>query len=344
MIEIDGSVGEGGGQVIRTAIALSALTGKDFKINNIRKGRPNPGLQAQHLAAVDAMANICNADVNGNTLNSIELEFHPGKMRFGGIDVSVSTAGSVGLILQPILIAASGIKDNLFVKINGGATNGKWAPPVHFMREVLLNHLEKMNYKSSIRVDKYGYYPKGGAVTEVVIQPSVLDQIIIEAQGKITDVYGISHASSHLEDKKVAERQARRAKEIIEKNLGIKASIGVEYYNTLNPGSGIELFAKTESTILGADGLGEIKKSAEDVGEEAANNLLQQIKNGGTVDEYSEDQLLPFMALATERGDSSIKVGKMTSHTRTNIFVIEKFLPVKFHTEGKIVKCSKLNK
>ncbi|MBI3190116.1 RNA 3'-terminal phosphate cyclase [archaeon] len=341
MIEIDGSVGEGGGQVIRTAVALSAVTGKQCKIKNIRKNRPNPGLQTQHLAAVDVIKNLCNAEVHGNKLNSTEIDFNPGKMRFGGVDVSISTAGSVGLVLQPVLIAASHIKDNIFVKINGGATNGKWAPPVHFMREVLLNHLEKMNYRCSIKIDKYGYYPKGGAITETVIQPSVISPINIDRTGAITGIYGISHASTQLEDKKVAERQARRAREIIEKNLGMKAAIDVEYYNTSNPGSGIEMFAKTDSTIFGADGLGEMKKSAEYVGEEAANNLLEQIKNDGAVDEYAEDQLLPFMALAAENGESCIKVGKITNHTRTNIFVIEKFLPVKFHVEGKTIRCRK---
>jgi len=342
MIEIHGDYLEGGGQILRTAVALSAVTQKDVRIINIRKGRPNPGLQTQHLEALNAIAGLCDAKVKGNKRNSTEIEFYPKEIKFGSIDIDIPTAGSVGLVLQPIMIAASNAKDNLYISINGGATNGKWAPPAYYIKEVLLGHLSKFGYNASIEIEKYGYYPRGGARVEAVIQKSSLSPIELIELGEIKEIYGVSHASSDLKDKKVAERQAKVAKNIIEERLGIKASIDAVYYNTLNAGSAVEIFAKTDKSIVGADGLGEFKKSAEDVGKEAAQHFLSQLNYGGAVDEYAEDQLLPFMALAAENGESRIKVGKLTDHTKTNIWVIEKFLPVKFEIDGKIIKCRKI--
>ncbi|MCX6815445.1 MAG: RNA 3'-terminal phosphate cyclase [Candidatus Aenigmarchaeota archaeon] len=339
MIEIDGSYGEGGGQIIRTALALSALTEQACRIKNIRKGRPNPGLQNQHLAAVSAMQEICNAEVSGNKLGSTELIFSPKDLRFGAVDISIPTAGSVGLVLQPIMIAASHAKNDINIKIDGGATHGKWAPPISYIKEVLLNHLTKFGYKASIEIERYGYYPRGGAKLEMVIQPCKLGKINLTESGKVKEIFGYSHASLHLKEKKVAERQAMEAATILNKIFGTKISIDANYYDTLNPGSGIEIFARMEKTILGSDALGEIKKSADEVGTEAAEKLVEQINNNGAVDEYAEDQLLPYMALT----GGEIKVGKLTEHAKTNMWVIEKFLPVKFEVdeESKIIRCNK---
>ncbi len=344
MIEIDGSTGEGGGQIIRTALALSAVTGKECRIFNIRRGRQNPGLQTQHLEGANAVAALCNAEIRGNKIGSTELKFYPRKIESKKIDISIPTAGSVGLVLQPLMIAASHAESKVEIEINGGATNGKWAPPLNYIKYVLLPLLEKMGYKANIEIKKYGYYPKGGAHVMATINPVHIKPIDLIQRGEIVEIKGISHASKHLEKAKVAERQAKTAEEIIKKELQIAPRISVNYVDALNPGSAIELFATCENSVLGADELGEIKKSAEQVGKEAAEKLIEELKTNACVDEHAEDQLLPFMALAAQGGESMIKVHHLTNHTRTNIWVIEKFLPMKFEIDEKekVIRCRKL--
>lgn len=341
MIEIDGSFGESGGQILRTSLALSAVTQKPLHIFNIRKGRKNPGLQVQHLEAVKSMKALCNADVSGANLHSTELTFHPSKISSGHVEITIPTAGSIGLVLQSIMIAAAHAEKKVSIDINGGATNGKWAMPMNYAKHVLLPLLKKMGYDASIEILKYGYYPRGGAEVKVEIHHTELKPLELTERGGLVSIEGISHASSFLKNKSVAERQAKAAAEIIKKELGVEPSISINYSDTLNPGSAIELFARAENTVLGSDGLGEIRKRAEDVGKEAADRLIEELKTAAAVDEHAEDQLLPYMALAAESGESRIKVHHLTNHTRTNIWVIEQFLPVKLEIDEKekIIYC-----
>lgn len=339
MMPIDGSFGEGGGAIVRNAVALSAVTQKLCKIINIRANRPNPGLQVQHLVAIEAIQKLCNAKVKGAKLHSTELEFIPQKITEKNLNLKISTAGSVGLVLQSVMIAATS-SSGINVEINGGATNGKWAAPVNFIKHVVLPILEKIGYKAEINIEKYGYYPKGGSAINAEINPSVLTPLVLTDPGRLLSVCGISHASLHLEKADVAARQANAAKKIIKEKLGIEPDIDVKYVDALNPGSAIDLWALTSNSILGADALGERRKPAEEVGKEAAYALLEEIKSCAAVDSHAEDQLLPYMALA---GGGKIRVPKITSHTRTNIWVIEKFIDVKFSINemGRTIECRK---
>lgn len=344
MIEIDGSFGEGGGQIIRTALGLSAVTKKPARITNIRKNRPNPGLQAQHLEALNAMETLCDADVEGAKIKSTDIIFKPNHVTTEKIEINIPTAGSVGLVLQPLMIAAVHAENKIKIDITGGATNGKWAAPANYIKNVLIPLLGKMNYSASMDIEKYGYYPKGGAKVRMEISSAKLRPIELIEKGEILSIDGISHASQSLKIKLVAERQAKTADIVIERNIPTNAKVKILYVNSDNPGSAVDLVAKTENSFFGSEGLGEINKRAENVGKEAATKLVEYLKSGACLDEHAEDQILPYMALAAESGESRIKVHSLTQHTRTNIWVIEKFLPVKFTIDEKqkIIECRKL--
>lgn len=319
MLEIDGSLGEGGGQIIRTAVALSALTETPIRIVNIRAKRDNPGLRPQHLSAVKAVSELCDARVSGLYVGSKEIEFEPGKIKARDIDVDVGTAGSVTLVLQSLLIASIRSTKKISFNIIGG-TDVKAAPSIDYMMFVTLPVLKLLNYNAEINLLKRGYYPKGGGSVRVVVYPSNLSILNLTERGKILRVMGISHAHSGLKGKKVSERQKESAEKILI-NYGIEAEIKTEYNNALSFGSGVTLYAITENSVLGASSLGEIAKPAENVGKEAALNLIKEIEKGGCVDSHMSDQIIPYLALSK----GVIKVNEMTTHAKTNLEIVNLF-------------------
>lgn len=336
MIELDGSHDEGGGQILRTAVGLSAYTGKSFKIYNIRAKRSNPGLMAQHLEAVNAAAKLCNAKVEGNKLHSTELSFVPDKIQAGQLNIKIPTAGSVGLVLQALLIPAS--LTSLKIKIEGGATYGRWAPPMDYLANILFPLLERMGYNLEVGKIKDGFYPKGGALVEVSVKRSELKPIEFTEKGEPLSIKGISVASSNLEKARVAERQAMSASRILfDEFSDLPLDLKALYRDAICPGTGITLWAECENSIIGADSLGDIGKKSEQVGKEAAVKLIKEFSSGAAVDSHAADQLLPFIAIA---GSGKIKTSKITGHIRTNAFVIEKFLGVKFKIMEDLVECS----
>lgn len=334
MISIDGSFGEGGGQMLRTALGLSALTGKPFKMVNIRKGRENPGIKEQHLQSINAVAKFCDAKTEGAEINSTELEFTPSALKSGNINIAIATAGSVGLVLQSLLIPA--VKTDLRIRVKGGASYGKWAMPADHFKHVLSPLLKDMGYEVSMSVQKEGFYPKGGALVEVLSgKVKSFNMIDLMEKGKLVSLSGRSIASEHLRNAKIAERQASIAKRLLFDHFKIDAKIKVEYVNTLSPGSGIQLWAETEHTILGGNSLGEVGKKAEVVGEEAARFLIEDYEHG-CIDRFTSDQLLPYMGMT---GQGRFLSSKITDHVKTNIFVIEQFLDVKFNVKDKLIEC-----
>ena len=223
----------------------------------------------------------------------------------------------------------------LKIKITGGADFGKWAPPTLHIEQVLMPLLEKMNYSCNLNIKKYGFYPKGGSETEFFSNKSKLKPLNITEKGKIVSIEGISVASSSLKNARVSERQANSANQILFKKFNVIPKIKAIYADSLCPGSGIQLWIKTENSFLGANSLGEIGKKAEIVGEEAANNLILEYENG-SIDQHTTDQLIPYLALA---GKSSILTSKITEHTKTNIEIVKKFLDVNFEIDGNMIKC-----
>ncbi len=356
MIELDGSYGEGGGQIIRTALALSTLTQQPFRCTNIRKGRKEQGLKAQHLESINALKHICNAKTNEINIGSLELEFHPGKINAGTFKIDIGTAGSIALLLQAVLPPCLFAPGRIKLIITGG-TCGKWQAPVEYLQQVLLPHLRKFAESIEIKLIKRGYYPKGGGNVEIIVTPtsSLADfssftdfyaalnkkvkKISLAGDFQLLKINGISHAAKSLQDKKVAERQAAEAEKLLKGKYKCPIDMQVSYQETASAGTGITLwavFGKNGETdeenpcILGADALGEAGKPAEKVGEEAARKLIEEIGAAATVDEHLQDQLLLFMALLP---GSTVRFHKLTEHAKTNMYVIERFLPVRFVVE-----------
>lgn len=335
MIEIDGSQGEGGGQILRTAIGLSAVTGNSTKIFNIRKGRPNPGLQAQHLVGIKAVSEICGGNLKGAELKSTEVEFTPGKIKGGNYKFDVGTAGAVTLVLQSLVIPAVHADSEIGFELTGG-THVKWAPTAGYFRHIFSEFLKFIGIELKSETLKYGYYPKGGGKFSVNITPSDLKNLSLQERGKLIETEAWSNASEHLKTPKVAERQLEAAEKIIPLKRNIK------YVDALSIGSSITIASKFENCVLGSSVIGEKNKSAEKVGEDAANFLKKQIESEAVLDEWMSDQILPFLALA--KGKSEFITSSLTKHAETNIWVIKKFLDVNFKVDclekGIRISCS----
>ena len=328
MIEIDGSYGEGGGQIVRTAVALAAYLETPCRIRNIRKGRPKPGLRPQHAAGVQALAALCNADIAGLQVGSAEISFKPGRVVGGTLRIDVGTAGAIGLILQTVMLPATKALSPLLLTISGG-TDVPWAPTIGYCQEVTLQILRLMGYDGGMTVGKRGYFPRGGGEVAAELQRADLSPVQLLKPGQIRMIQGISHAANALRERRVAERQQEGAMASLKK-LGLLCEIELEYEKTASPGSGIDLWAVAENTALGANALGARGKRAEEVGAEAASALIRQVDSGAALDEWMGDQILPFLAIAG--GESSVSVARVTDHLRTNLWVISHFL----HIESQI--------
>ncbi|WP_457751758.1 RNA 3'-terminal phosphate cyclase [Thermococcus sp.] len=330
MIEIDGSYGEGGGQILRTAVALSVITGKPVRVYNIRANRKNPGLRPQHLHGILALKELSNARVKGAKVGSTVLEFIPGEARPKHIKVPIKTAGSVTLVLQALLPAIAFTGGSF--EITGG-TDVPWSPPVDYLRNVTLFALEKMGLRVQLEIRRRGHYPKGGGLVVGRVEPWEERKPLKALEWKRIDRFaGISHATnlpSH-----VAERQAKAAEERLRELYSVPVEIEREVSRSLGPGSGIVMWAETDSLRLGGDALGKRGKPAEVVGREAAEELVEQLTPRKVVDRFLADQLIPFLVFA----GGEIGVAEMTNHLITNVWVVEQFLGKIFEVEGEIGK------
>jgi RNA 3'-terminal phosphate cyclase (ATP) len=327
MIIIDGS--EGWGQVLRTAIALSSLTLKPVKITNIRASRPKPGLMPQHLMGIKVAAEFCDAQILGLQFGSMEVEFSPRKLNVEDKTIDIGTAGSIPLILQTLTPLLTFAKKEIVLEIIGG-TAGLGSPTIEYLKNVTFPILSKLGLPlPEIEVLKQGFYPKGGGRVKITFQPAKsLSSINILNPGEILSIKEISIAGSLPES--VAIRQAESAKNVLS-NIIKNIQTYSESVNTYSQGTSITLWAETENSILGADNIGKRGIMAEDIGREAAEELMRSIQSKAALDKYMSDQILPFLALA--QGKSSITVEEITQHCISNISVCEKILGCKFSVD-----------
>ena len=343
MIEIDGSQKSGSGTILRLSVALAAILGKPLHIYNIRQNRPQPGLRPQHLEAVLTAAKLCNAEVRGAELNSRELWFTPRKIKGGKIEAEIGTAGSIPMLLMTVLPICAFAENTVHLRVSKGGTDVQHSPTINYMRFVFLPTLRRMGLNATLTVQKYGYYPKGmGEVTLTVEPCTTLKPILLESFGKIKAVKGIS-VCTFLADRRVAERQAKAANQYL-RERGYTADIQIvnDKSNPMQKGSSIVLWAETDTgVIIGADAIGEIRKTSETVGKEAAEKLVAELSTKPTVDIHLADMLIPYAALA--KGKSAFLSRTISEHLETNIWLAEKILETKFNVK-KIASLYKIEK
>jgi len=330
VIEIDGAYGEGGGAILRQALGLAVYAGRAVRISRIRAARTPPGMKAQHVSAVAAVAAISAARVDGAMIASTQLVFEPGPPRSGTYTFDIGTAGAATLVLQSLLLPCLCRAGDFDLKIVGG-TDVPWSPAADYLGSVTLPALRHFG-EAHLRVARRGYYPKGGGRLEarLVGSRSPYTPVALLEAGPLIAVHGRSHAARILAPRRVAERQADAARSALAA-LSVPVEIATEYGDAYNAGSGITLWAQTAgAAALGASALGARGKRAEDVGREAARVLTRELTAGAAVDRYLADQLTPFLAVA----GGSLLTSEITLHARSNIYVAETILGAAFEIDG----------
>ncbi len=321
MIRIDGSFGEGGGQIVRTSLALSLVTGKPFTIDHIRAGRDKPGLMRQHLAAVNAAAEIGHAEVSGNHLGSRRVTFEPGKIRSGRFHFTIGSAGSCTLVLQTVLPALLQAQGPSELILEGG-THNPHAPPYDFLAECFLPLLNRMGTHITTALERSGFYPAGGGKFQVSIQPARrLAPLELIGRGPIRSklaravVAGLPLSIAQRELSVVAERL----------KWGSEALVAADCMNAKGPGNvlTVEIVSDAVTEVMSA--FGQRGVSAEKVARDAVRQVREYLQYDLPVGRYLADQLLLPLAMA---GKGRFRTLTPTRHTQTNIEIIKRFLDV----------------
>ena len=338
-LEIDGSYGEGGGQVLRTSLALSALCHRPIEVFNIRAGRSKPGLRPQHLTAVRALAAICRAEVRGDALNSQWISFSPSARPAGGsycFDVremaQQSSAGSMTLIAQTLVLPLSFAEKPSEVVLRGG-THVPWSPPWHYLQQVFLPTVGRQGLRAAVDLKTWGWYPVGSGEFNLAVQPvSGLGNLVWDRRGDLVQVTGtaaVTNLPAHI-----PQRMARRATNLL-REAGFKCQIQPIRKRGPAAGAGIFLTAEYECGMAGFSALGRKGKAAERVAEEACRDLIRHHQAGdeSPVDPLLADQLI--LPLAVAKGDSVFRTSQITQHALTNIHVVESFLQTAIQVERR---------
>ncbi|GAD53031.1 RNA 3'-terminal phosphate cyclase [Halarchaeum acidiphilum MH1-52-1] len=287
---------DGGGQLVRSAGAFACLTGRAVEVTDVRGARETPGLKAQHVAALEALAAIADADLDGASVGSERVAIDPDAVTGGEARVEIDTAGSLCLVFDAVLPLAARLDAPFRLTATGG-TDVRWAPPLDYLRGVKLPLLREYGLDASLSCDRRGFYPAGGGEATLTLRPSELDPLAIPARGSLSGIDVRSVASGALADADVAERQADAARESLgERDAPVEAS--VTYVETTSPGSVITLAADYVEARAGFSALGERGTPAEDVAEEALAAFEAFDESAASVDAHLADQLLPFAALA----------------------------------------------
>jgi RNA 3'-terminal phosphate cyclase (ATP) len=327
MIELDGSSGEGGGQILRTALTLSMITGRPFRIDNIRARRARPGLMRQHLAAVQAAKEVCGASVTSAALGSQTLQFLPGNIRAGDYGFAIGSAGSCTLVLQTVVLALLYAETPSTVQVRGG-THNPMAPPAQFLQRAYGRVMAAMGAELGVELRRFGFYPAGGGHLVAQVQPCrALRQIELTERGEQRAAYAESFIAG------VPVGVARRELECVgtamgwdESQLLLRGLPGEQ-----GPGNALLITLEHEHVTQVFAGVGEKIISAENVVKTALQEARRFLASGAAVAEHLADQVMLPMALA---GGGRFTVDRVSQHARTNAAVIERFLPVRVTFES----------
>lgn len=335
MLTIDGTIGEGGGQVLRTALSLAAITGKPFVIENIRGRRAKPGLRQQHLTCVEAAAEICGGNVKGGRIGSTTLSFKPGATIIPGHYAwDIGTAGSTTLVLQTVLPVLAMADRTSHVKITGG-THNPMSPPLDFIQQSFLPFLATMGFPSSVRLERYGFYPRGGGRITARIKEKTKGRPL-----ELTKRSAITRTRAVILNSGLPEHIVRREKKIL---LGSRLfgnnDIEVLQPRTGQAGNAVWAIIQYGPVHCVFTGFGQKGKPAETVANEVVEQIIFHDDSGLPVEAHLADQLLLYMAL---RGDGCFATSRLSLHATTNMEIIGKFLGVSFAIEdldtGRLVR------
>lgn len=328
LVKIDGSQGEGGGQIIRTAISLSAITGKPVEVTNIRANRSNPGLRPQHITAIKIIAELFHAEFENLKIGAEWIRFLPSdKFKGGSVKFDVGTAGSIPLILMTVVPAVSLSNNSLQIEVIGG-TDVKASPTIDYVKHIVAESYRSIGVNFSVDVLKRGYYPKGGGVVQSTIQPCKRPGTIEllntrhNIEPKIISVCG--QLPQH-----VAKRQISSAMIALEKKEIRCSNYTASIETSVSPGSSILVYSASDFGLyVGGDSIGELGKRAEVVGKEAADRFLESMLANAPVDPFLADMLV--LPLALSKGTSRYRIGGVTPHLLTNLHVASEINECKY--------------
>ena len=320
MIDIDGGVG--GGQILRSALALAAVSEESVRVRNIRGNRPEPGLKPQHLAVVETLAEITDADVTGGQPGSRKIEFEPGPPTGGRVTAEIGTAGSLSLLFDALLPLAVALDEPLAATATGG-TEVKWSPPLVTLQRTKLPLCRRFGLQAAVERERTGFYPAGGGRATLHLAPSSLSPLSLGDRGSLAAARVYSLASSELADSEVARQQARTARDRLdERGIPVEATheITVE---TRSTGSALAIDLLYEGGRAGFDALGERGVPAEDVAGSAVDEAVafHERSSAPAVDRHLADQLLVFLALA----GGELRVPELTDHVSSSLSVLDAF-------------------
>ncbi len=327
MVSIDGSIGEGGGQVLRTAVALAAVMETDLKITNIRSGRTPGGLKAQHVAGVRAVAQLCGAGLEGDKVGSSELRFRPDVLGGGDFTFDVGTAGSVALVVQAALPPALRCGEAVTMTVHGG-TDTTNAPTVDYLEHVLLPVLRTAGADVSLEVPLRGFFPKGGGEVRIRVQPGgALKPFAPTGPHPKPVVEGVVVNSGLSAD--VADRTRRS---LLRGVRGLHVGrVQILHATAASHGVSATLWCARRGGALGSSGVGKRGYSAEALGRDTAEPVARALRAGVDVDEFLLDQVLLYCIMAT--GRSSFTFDRMTPHAQTLLAVVREFAPFRSEVE-----------
>lgn len=341
-VEIDGSLGEGGGAILRLAAGFSHLFNKPIKIRNIRANRPKPGLRTQHLLGLKLISDLTKSVLSDCKVGTKEITFTPNSKREINpyIDVNISTAASLGLLLQPIQIASFGFSktEKIAISLSGGGTFGKWAPSLNYLQEVTYKIFNKSGIKIDLEILKHGFYPKGGARVKCSIFPSKksLTPINLTELGNVNLIQGDIFITNQLQRSRenIGTRIRKSIQQQIGRKLKFETNIKIHRVKSSSPGVGLSLWSCSDTGAIISTGtmLGERNIRSEELGKTAADEIIKYIENDIPVDNYLSDQLIPLMAYIKE--PSNMKVLQLTNHTKTNLELVKLFT----HKDYRVIK------